>query len=77
MDMDTTIKGVPLKEKIIRNIASEIMNVEVDDGIEFEITDISHIREEDEYENFRVHLIANCLVLALEERVEHDLSGVV
>ena len=57
MDMDTTIKGVPLKEEIVRNIVSKILNVEVDDGIEFEITDISHIREEDEYENFRVHLI--------------------
>ena len=59
MDMDATIKGVPLKAEVIRNIVSEIINVEVDDGIEFEITDISHIREEDEYENFRVHLIAN------------------
>ncbi len=59
MDMDTTIKGVPLKEEVIRNIVLEIMSIEVDDGIEFEITDISHIREEDEYENFRVHLIAN------------------
>lgn len=59
MDMDTTIKGVPLKEEVIRNIVSEIINVEVDDGIKFEITDISHIREEDEYENFRVHLTAN------------------
>ena len=58
MDMDTTIKGVPLKEEVIRNIVSDIINIKVDDGIEFEITDISHIREEDEYENFRVHLIA-------------------
>ena len=58
MDMDTTIKGVPLQEEVIRNIVSEIINIKVDDGIEFEITDISHIREEDEYENFRVHLIA-------------------
>ena len=59
MDMDTTIKGVPLKEAVIRNIVLEIININVDDGIEFEITDISNIREEDEYENFRVHLIAN------------------
>ena len=59
MDMDTTIQGVPLQEEVIRNIVSEIINVKVDDGIDFEITDISHIREEDEYENFRVHLIAN------------------
>ena len=58
MDMDTTIKGIALKEDIIRNVISEIIHIEVDDSIEFEITDISHIREEDEYENFRVNLIA-------------------
>ena len=58
MDMDTTIKGVALKEDIIRNVISKIINTEVDDGIGFEITGISHIREEDEYENFRVNLIA-------------------
>ena len=58
MDMDTTVKGVALKEDIIRNVISKIINTEVDDGIEFEITGISHIREEDEYENFRVNLIA-------------------
>ena len=58
MDMDTTIKGVALKEDIIRNVISKIINTVVDDGIEFEITGISHIREEDEYENFRVNLIA-------------------
>lgn len=58
MDMDTTVKGVALKEDIIRNVISKIINTVVDDGIEFEITGISHIREEDEYENFRVNLIA-------------------
>ena len=58
MDMDTTVKGVALKEDIIRNVISKIINTVVDDGIEFEITNISHIREEDEYENFRVNLIA-------------------
>ena len=68
MDMDTTIKGVPLQEEVIRNIVSEIINIKVDDGIEFEITDISHIREEDEYENFRVHLIANF------EKIKNDMK---
>ena len=58
MDMDTTVKGVALKEDIIRNVISKIINTAVYDGIEFEITGISHILEEDEYENFRVNLIA-------------------
>lgn len=59
MDMDTTIKGIALKEEKIKEIVEEIININVDDGIKFEIKDISYIREENEYENFRVSLIAN------------------
>ena len=59
MDMDTTIKGISLKEERIKEIVEEIININVDDGIRFEIKDISYIREEDEYENFRISLIAN------------------
>ena len=59
MDMDTTIKGIPLKEEKIKEIVEAIININVDDGIKFEIKDISYIREEDEYENFRISLIAN------------------
>ena len=59
MGMDTTIKGIPLKEEKIKEIVEEIININVDDGIKFEIKDISYIREEDEYENFRISLIAN------------------
>ena len=59
MDMDTTIKGIAVKEEKIKEIVQEIININVDDGILFEIKDISYIREEDKYENFRVSLIAN------------------
>ncbi len=59
MDMDTTIKGIALKEEKIKEIVDEIININVDDGIKFEIKDISYIREEDEYENFRISLMAN------------------
>ena len=59
MDMDTTIKGIALKEEKIKEIVQEIININADDGIKFEIKDISYIREEDEYENFRISLISN------------------
>ena len=60
MDMDTTVKGIPLKEDVIKNIILEISGIEVGDGIQFEVTDITHIREEDEYENFRVWKNKKC-----------------
>lgn len=58
MDMDTTVKGVALKEEVIKNILEEILNINVDDNISFAINNIKHIREDDEYENFRIYLIA-------------------
>ena len=59
MDIDTTINGIALKEEKIKEVVDEIININVEDGIKFEIKDISYIREEDEYENFRISLIAN------------------
>lgn len=38
---------------------NSIINIEVNDGIQFEIKDVNYIRESDEYENFRVSLVAN------------------
>ena len=58
MDMDTTVKGVALKEEVIKNILEEILNINVNDNISFAINNIKHIREDDEYENFRIYLIA-------------------
>lgn len=47
MDMDSIVKGVALREEKIKEIVEEIINMN------------SYIREEDEYENFRISLIAN------------------
>lgn len=59
MDMDTTVKGISLQEDRIKEIVACIIRIDAHDGIVFEIIDINHIREEDEYENFRIHLIAH------------------
>lgn len=59
MDMDSTIKGIPLTEENITKVVNSIINIEVNDGIQFEIKDVNYIRENDEYENFRVSLVAS------------------
>ena len=59
MDMDSTIKGIPLTEENITKVVNSIINIDVNDGIQFEIKDVNYIRENDEYENFRVSLVAN------------------
>ena len=59
MDIDTTIKGLPVKDEIIKEIILEILNIELNDGIEFVLGKIENIREISEYENYRLHLTAN------------------
>ena len=58
MDMDTTVRGIQMEEDDIVRIVKEILTVDVDDGILFEYESIEPIREEDAYNNFRVHLRA-------------------
>ena len=58
MDMDTTVKGLPMDEQSIRKAIREILDQPVDDGIEFQLLDLTPIREDDEYENFRASIQA-------------------
>ena len=58
MDMDTTVRGIQMEEDEIVKAIQEILAVDVNDGIVFEYQSIEPIREEDAYNNFRVHLRA-------------------
>lgn len=58
MDMDTTVRGIQMEEDEIIKTVKEILAVDVGDGIVFEYQGIEPIREDDAYNNFRVHLRA-------------------
>ena len=59
MDLDTTIKGFTLTHKAIRKIFTEICAVQIADDVQFEVVDLSDIRETDDYPGIRVALKAN------------------
>ncbi|HEU3716760.1 nucleotidyl transferase AbiEii/AbiGii toxin family protein [Streptococcus pneumoniae] len=52
MDMDTTIRGIPLNEESITKILNEILAIEIDADIEYKLIKLSPIRQEDVYEDF-------------------------
>ena len=58
MDMDTTVRGIRMEEADIVAVIREILEENVDDGIEFIYRKIEPIREEDAYNNFRVSMDA-------------------
>ena len=58
MDMDTTVCGIQMEEDEIVSVVKEIIAIDVADGILFEYNSIEPIRDDDAYNNFRVHLQA-------------------
>ncbi|MGY3725343.1 Predicted nucleotidyltransferase component of viral defense system [Granulicatella balaenopterae] len=57
MDMDTTIKGIPVNEETITNIINEILSVPIDSDIHYELKKLTPIREKDIYEDFCANII--------------------
>ena len=60
-DMDSTIKGLNISKEQMVNVLNEILNIDLKDGVKFELNDITDIREEDEYGGNKYHLIGKLL----------------
>ena len=58
MDLDTTLKNLPLTPDAIRGALEQVCTIPFDDGVVFEIVTISPIREDDIYGGYRVALNA-------------------
>lgn len=56
MDLDTTIKGLPLNMQTIENVINKIISIDLADNIKLKIENIKDIRLEDEYSGFNVNL---------------------
>ena len=54
MDLDATIKGLPVNEDSLLQIFTEICEVQIDDNITFNLKRSDAIRENDEYKGMRV-----------------------
>lgn len=59
LDMDTTVKGIPMEEENIREVILELLQMDVGDGISFTFQKMEPIREDDAYNNFRVYIRAS------------------
>ena len=55
-DMDTTLKRLPLNIDSIKNIFGNILSIDINDNVNFEIASIKDIRLEDEYGGFRINV---------------------
>ena len=61
MDIDTTIKGLPLTEENVRNIMEEVCKIDLQDDITLKINRVEEIRENDDYNGYRLTFEAKYL----------------
>lgn len=59
MDLDTTIKGLRLDRDTIEKVINNIININLNDNIQFKLENIKEIREEELYSGFNVNIKAN------------------
>ncbi len=59
MDMDATIKGLPVSEQSVKEMFIDICKIDLHDDVVFSFISIGEIREGDEYGGYRVAFTAN------------------
>lgn len=59
MDIDTTVKALPLNEQDARKIIEEICEIQIEDGVTYRITSVKEIMEDFDYPGIRMMLEAN------------------
>ena len=77
MDMDTTLKNLPLTPEAIRSALEDICDITFDDGIVYEIGTISPIRNDDIYGGYRVMLNARLDIMLTPLSIDVSTGDVI
>ena len=72
MDVDTTVKSLPVNKKSVQKILEEIMAIELEDGVSFRISKVQDIMEGHEYEGLR--FMIECSMERLRQTIKIDIS---
>ncbi len=71
-DMDTTIIGIDISKNKMLKILNEILSIDLQDRVKFDLVNITDIREENEYSGNKYHLVGR--LENLKVNLEIDIS---
>lgn len=77
MDMDTTLKGLPVDRETIEKIINEILAVEIEDNVTFSIKSIKNIHDVSEYDDFRIGLEAQFFTMRVDMKIDITTGDVI
>ena len=77
MDIDTTLKNLPLSIDSVENIIKRIISVRLEDGVTFRIKGITEIMDEAEYGGIRVSLEAMLDMMRIPLKIDISTGDIV
>jgi predicted nucleotidyltransferase component of viral defense system len=77
MDVDATLKNLPLDEESAKRIVRDIIAVHIDDGMGFEIKSVSPIMDEADYPGIRVMLDATLETMHTPLKIDFSTGDVI
>jgi len=77
MDMDTTIKGIPVHREALEVIINEILSIELDDNVTFRLKTIRKIHDVSDYDDFRVSVKAQFYTIRVNMKIDITTGDVI
>lgn len=77
MDIDTTIKNMPLSVENVKEMIEEIIAIPIDDGMTFSIKSVGEIMDEAEYSGVRANLEATLETMRTPLKVDISTGDVI
>lgn len=77
LDMDTTIKGIPIDRDSIEKILDEILAIDVKDNVTFTIKRIKNIHDVSDYDDFRISMQAQFFTMRVDMQIDITTGDVI
>jgi predicted nucleotidyltransferase component of viral defense system len=77
MDMDTTIKGIPVDRETIERIMNEILSIDIGDNVTFTIKSIKSIHDVSDYDDFRIGIEAKFFTMRVNMKIDITTGDVI
>ena len=77
MDIDTSMKNLNLSAEDALRVVNQVKDIDLDDGVSFEVKDVSNIMDEMEYPGIRVTMNANVGRLSTPLKIDISTGDVI
>ena len=77
MDIDTSMKNLNLSAEDALRVVNQVKDIDLDDGVSFEVKDVSNIMDEMEYPGIRVTMNANVGRLVTPLKIDISTGDVI